>query len=345
MKWLSGAYTLLGERLAVAGGCAVGDRKGIQYRDMEIIPGIGAIPEDIGETVVTIGMFDGVHRGHQKIIHIAHEKARERGLRCVVFTFDRHPLEVLKPGRHPKQLSSSAQKLRLLEELDVDMVLMVHFDEDFSVLTAEDFVEGLLSGSLHAREVVLGENFRFGRGGEGDVGSMAALGAARGIVATPVALLRDNGEVISSTLIRMMVERGEVEEAKNRLGWDYMIEGVVVRGDGRGRRMGFPTANIEVHDNRCIPANGVYAGEAHLEHRILPAVSYIGEVPTFAHDQEGKRRVEVHIPGWEEDLYDYFMGISFQARLRGEETFPDAQALIAQIKTDVNKALKILEET
>jgi riboflavin kinase / FMN adenylyltransferase len=311
---------------------------------MEIIPGIGAVPEDIGETVVTIGMFDGVHRGHQRIIHIAHEKARERGLRCVVFTFDRHPLEVLKPGNHPKLLSSSAQKLRLLEELDVDMVLMAHFDEEFSAITAEEFVAGLLSQTLHAREVVLGENFRFGKGGGGDVDSMAALGKARGIDATAVPLLRDNGEAISSTLIRKMVERGEVEEAKQRLGWDYMIEGVVVRGDGRGRRMGFPTANIEVHDNRCIPSNGVYAGDAHLEHRILPAVSYIGEVPTFAHGQESKRRVEVHIPGWEEDLYDYFMGISFRTKLRGEKTFPDAQALIEQIRADVNRALKVLEE-
>jgi riboflavin kinase/FMN adenylyltransferase len=305
---------------------------------MEIIPGIGAVPEDIGRTVVTIGMFDGVHRGHQKIIHIAHERARERRLRCVVFSFDRHPLEVLKPEKHPKLLSSSAQKLRLLEELDVDMVLMAHFDEEFSTISAEDFVEGLLAGGLHAREVVLGENFRFGKGGEGNVSSLAELGKRFDMVATPVPLLRANGEVISSTFIRKMIERGEVEEAKKRLGWDYMIEGVVVRGDARGRGMGFPTANIEVHDNRCIPANGVYAGEAHLEHRILPAVSYVGDVPTFAHGHETRRRVEVHIPGWEEDLYDCFMGISFQARLRGEETFPDAQSLIEQIERDVKKA-------
>jgi len=308
---------------------------------MEIIPGIGAIPDDTGDTVVTVGMFDGVHRGHQKIIHIAHEKARERGLRCVVFTFDRHPLEVLKPGRHPKLLSSSAQKLRLLEEHDVDMVLMAHFDEEFSVVSAEAFVEELLAGSLHAREVVLGENFRFGKGGEGDVSFLADAGKRFGMVTTPVPLLRDDGEVISSTLIRRMIERGEVEEAGKLLGWDYMIEGVVVRGDARGRRMGFPTANIEVHDNRCIPANGVYAGEAHLEHRVLPAVSYVGSVPTFVHGGEAKRRVEVHIPGWEEDLYDHFMGITFHARLRGEESFPDVASLVEQIGKDVEKAREL----
>ena len=292
---------------------------------MEIIPGIVAMPEDTGDTVVTVGMFDGVHRGHRKIIHIAHEKARELDLRCVVFTFDHHPLEVLKPGKHPKLLSSSAQKLRLLEELDVDMVLMAHFDEEFSSISAAHFAGDLLAEKLRARGVVLGENFRFGRGGEGDVDFLTRIGGSLDIMVTSVPLLRDNGEVISSTLIRKMVERGEVEEANKRLGWDYMIEGVVVRGDARGRKLGFPTANIEVHDNRCIPANGVYAGEAHIEHRLLQAVTYIGDIPTFVHGEEGGRRIEVHIPGWEEDLYDLFMGVSFQVRLRGEETFPDAQ--------------------
>jgi riboflavin kinase/FMN adenylyltransferase len=307
---------------------------------MEIIPGIDALPADMGKTVITIGMFDGVHRGHQRIIHIAHEKARDRGLRCVVFTFDRHPLEVLRPGDHPKLLSSSAQKLRLLEEMDVDMVLMAHFDEEFSRIPADSFVEDMLIGRLQAQEVVLGENFRFGKGGEGDVGFLSRIGPRHRIEVTAIPLLRDNGEVISSTLIRNMIEKGEVEEAQIRLGWDYMIEGVVVRGDARGRELGFPTANIEVHDNRCIPTKGVYSGEVHLEHRVLPAVTYIGDIPTFVHGGKGKQRIEVHIPGWEEELYDHFLGISFKRRLRGEGTFPDAGALQGQIQEDVRRALE-----
>ncbi len=307
---------------------------------MEIIPGIDAIPEDIGRTVVTVGMFDGVHRGHQKIIHIAHEKARALSLRCVVFTFDQHPLEVLKPGDHPKLLSSSAQKLRLLEELDVDMVLMAHFDEEFSHMPAARFVEDLLVEKLEAREVVLGENFRFGKGGEGDVGFLSARGHRHGIEVTAVPLLREDGEIISSTLIRKKIERGEIEEADRLLGWEYMIEGVVVKGDARGRKLGFPTANLEIHDSRCIPAAGVYAGEAHLEHRVLPAVTYIGDVPTFVHGKEGKQRIEVHIPGWEDDLYGHYLGISFNKRLRGEQAFPDAQALQRQISEDVRHALE-----
>ncbi|MBC7248546.1 MAG: bifunctional riboflavin kinase/FAD synthetase [Actinobacteria bacterium] len=305
---------------------------------MEIIPGIDAVPEDIGETVVTIGMFDGVHRGHRKIISVAHEEARQLDLRCVVFTFDRHPLEVLSPGRHPKLLSSSAQKLRLLEELDVDTVLMAHFDEEFASITAERFVAELLAERLHAREVVLGENFRFGRGGQGDVTMLVSLGAHYGMGVTSVPLLREDGEIISSTSIRKMVEEGEVEEAARRLGWDYLVEGVVVRGDGRGRRLGFPTANIEVHDERCIPATGVYAGEAHLEGQGMPAVIYIGEAPTFEHARR-LRRIEVHIIDWEgEDLYQQYLGVSFRRRLRGEERFPDARALREQIERDIERA-------
>ncbi|NPV58964.1 MAG: bifunctional riboflavin kinase/FAD synthetase [Actinobacteria bacterium] len=307
---------------------------------MEVIPGIDALPEDIGRTVVTVGMFDGVHLGHRRIISIAHERARELGLRCVVFTFDRHPLEVLKPGEHPRLLSSSAQKLRLLEELDVDMVLMVHFDESFSRVGATEFVEGYLVSRLKAVEVVLGENFRFGRGGEGDPGFMAEIGSRHGLTVDAVPLLRENGEVVSSTIIRGLVEKGDIEGANRRLGWEYMIEGVVVRGDSRGRELGFPTANLEVHDNRCLPANGVYSGEAFLEHHGHPAVTYIGEARTFAHGASVKRRIEVHIPGWEEDLYDRYLGVSFRRRLRGDMVFPDPRALTEQIARDVEAALE-----
>ncbi len=307
---------------------------------MEIIPGLEAIPGDIGETVVTIGMFDGVHLGHRRIIHMAHEEARSLGLRCVVFTFDHHPLEVLRPGNHPKLLSSGAQKLRLLEEMDVDMVLVAHFDRSFAEITAEEFVSRLLAERLHAREVVLGENFRFGKGGQGDIALLVSLGAHYGIGVTPVPLLRVDGEVISSTAIRRMVEEGKVEEAARRLGWFYLLEGVVVRGEGRGRRLGFPTANLEVHDERCIPADGVYAGEAHLGGKALPAVSYIGRAPTFESGQ-ARRRIEVHIPGWEGgDLYQRYLGISFRRRLRGDMVFGSPQELKEQITRDIEEVLR-----
>ncbi|MGQ9756796.1 MAG: bifunctional riboflavin kinase/FAD synthetase [Actinomycetota bacterium] len=307
---------------------------------MEIIPGLDAVPPDLGETVVTIGMFDGVHLGHRRIIEMAHLEARELGLRCVVFTFDRHPLETLHPGNHPRLLSSSAQKLRLLEEMDVDLVLMAHFDRAFADITAERFVSDILADRLHAREVVLGENFRFGKGGEGDISLLVSLGAHYGMGVTPVPLLRVNGEVVSSTSIRRLVEDGRVDEAARRLGWEYLLEGLVVRGDGRGRSLGFPTANVEVHDERCIPANGVYAGHAHLEGSVLPAVIYIGRAPTFPHTR-ARRRIEVHIPGWVgRDLYQRYLGVSFRRRLRGEMTFDSPEALREQIIRDVQEALE-----
>ena len=153
-------------------------------------------------------------------------------------------------------------------------------------------------------------------------------------------LRQARGLVLLDRLRDRLGEFSVVEEADRLLGWEYMIEGVVVRGDARGRRLGFATANIEIHDSRCVPAAGVYAGEAHLEHRVLPAVTYVGDIPTFGHEEEGKQRIEVHIPGWEDDLYDYYLGISFRRKLRGEQTFPDAQALKKQISEDVKHALE-----
>jgi riboflavin kinase/FMN adenylyltransferase len=307
---------------------------------MEIIPGVDAIPGDIGDTVITIGMFDGLHRGHQKIIHVAHEDARKLEIRCIVFTFDRHPLEVLRPGEQPQLLSSPAQKLRLLEELDVGMVLMAHFDKTFSSMSAAWFVEDILARRLKARMVVLGENFNFGRGREGNVENLTEIGADYGIEVEGVPLVTYDGQVISSTLIRTLIEAGRVEEANERLGWDYLIEGLVVKGDARGRGLGFPTANVEVHDNRCIPSPGVYSGDAYLEHLTLPAVTYIGDIPTFVPGGADNQRIEVHIPGWEEELYGRFLGISFKKRLRGEETFASAEALRQQIEADVREALE-----
>lgn len=307
---------------------------------MEIIPGINAVPDDIGETVVTVGMFDGVHRGHRRIIDIAHRMARKLGLRCVVFTFDRHPLEVLSPGDHPKLLSSSAQKLRLLEELDVDMVLMVHFDREFSRISAADFAKEILHRRLRAREVVLGENFRFGRSAEGDVEFLSSEGENLGFRVRSVPLLRDGGEVISSTSIRKLLEKGEVEEAAERLGRHYMIEGVVVKGDSRGKELGFPTANLEIHDNRCIPASGVYAGKVHLEHGTHPAVTYIGELPTFYGEDSGMSRIEVHIPGFSGDLYQHYIGVDFRKRLRGDTSFSTPEELQEQIRRDIQEALR-----
>ncbi len=302
---------------------------------MEVIPGIEAWEGVDSPTVVTIGMFDGVHRGHRRIIDIAHRKARDRRLRCVVFTFDHHPLEVLRPGKHPPYLSSSAQKLRLLEELDVDLVLMARFDDSFAGLKAEEFFRGIIVGKLNARVVVVGENFRFGRGGEGDVDHLRRLGEEEGIETIAVPLLREGKEVISSTNIRRLLEKGEVEEANKRLGRPYILEGFVAHGDHRGKELGFPTANLEIHDQRCIPGNGVYAGEAHFENQVWPSRVYVGSIPTFKGHH--RRRVEAHLLGYDGDLYGRFVGISFIKRIRPEMAFSGADELRRQIEEDLEK--------
>jgi riboflavin kinase/FMN adenylyltransferase len=302
---------------------------------VEVIPGIDAWPQDLTETVVTIGMFDGVHRGHRRIIEIAHQRARDLKLRCVVFTFDRHPLETLKPGKHPPYLSSSAQKLRLLEELDVDLVLMSHFDADFAGISATGFFNDILMSKLGARVVVVGENFHFGREGEGDIPFMKQLGEEKGVEVIAVPLLREGKDVISSTSIRRLLEKGEVEEANQRLGWPFTLEGFVVHGDHRGKSLGFPTANLDIHDQRCLPANGVYAGEAMLEHHAWPAGIYIGSIPTFK--GRHKRRVEVFLLDYDGDLYEKYLGVSFLRHIRPEMSFPHVDDLKRQISLDVDE--------
>ncbi len=306
---------------------------------MEVIPGIDAIPEDVQSSVISIGMFDGVHRGHRRIIEIALAAAREAGGPCIVVTFDRHPMEIVQPGEHPLQLTTTAQKLRLLEEIDVDSVLLIHFDAATAEMPAAEFVGNVLADKLRARLVVIGENFRFGRRAEGGVDFLQARSRDSGMDVISVPLLRDNGEVISSTCIRKLLERGELEKANAMLGWEYLVEGVIVHGDNRGAELGFPTANLEVHVSRAIPGDGVYAGEIHMEQESHWGVIYIGRVPTFKQGVE--RRIEVHIPGFAGDLYGHFLNVSFKRRLRGDIAFENKDALVAQIGRDVASAREI----
>ncbi len=309
---------------------------------MEVIPGIDAIPDDMPASVISIGMFDGVHRGHRRIIEIALEKARESGGPCVAVTFDRHPLEITQPGAHPLQLTTVAQKLRLLEEIDVDIVLLIHFDAAVAEIPAADFTDTILSEKLRARLVVIGENFRFGRRAEGGVDFLQERSAQTGMEVISVPLLRDDGDVISSTCIRKLLENGEIEKANTMLGWEYLVEGVIVHGDNRGAELGFPTANLEVHVSRAIPRDGVYAGEIHLEHASHWGVIYIGRVPTFKQGVE--RRIEIHIPGFQGDLYGHFLNVSFKQRLRGDIAFKDKDALVEQITRDVARARELFVE-
>ncbi|WP_344598492.1 bifunctional riboflavin kinase/FAD synthetase [Actinomadura vinacea] len=305
--------------------------------------GLDEVPADWGRSVVTIGVFDGVHRGHQRIVRAAAELARERGLRSVAITFDPHPDEVVRPGTHPPLLTTTRRRIELLEGLGTDAVAVVPFTLELSKVPPDEFVQSVLVERLHAAHVIVGEDFRFGHRAKGDVGLLTELGDKYEFTAAGMPLVA-NGDTISSTYIRERLEAGEVEEAAHALGRPHRVEGVVVRGHQRGRALGFPTANLETLPHTAIPADGVYAGrlvggsDRYAGFR-WPAAISIGTNPTF----EGEERtVEAYALDRDDlDLYGEHMGVDFQARIRDTLKFDSIDALIEEMHRDVERAREI----
>jgi riboflavin kinase/FMN adenylyltransferase len=292
--------------------------------------------------VVTIGVFDGVHRGHQLIIGSAVEKARALGLPSVVLTFDPHPSEVVRPGTHPPMLTGQHVKAELLEALGVDVMCVLPFTLEFSRLDPDEFVHTVLVERLHARAVVVGENFRYGQKAAGDVTSLTAAGRRFGFSVEGVPLQGTEETTWSSTYVRSCVDAGDVEGAAAALGRDHRVDGVVVRGDQRGRDLGYPTANLEPLPWSAVPADGVYAGRLlRSGGQALPAAISIGTNPTFAGRE---RRVEAYVldaePGL--DLYGEHVGLTFVARLRDTLRFDAVEPLVAQMAQDVERARTLL---
>jgi riboflavin kinase/FMN adenylyltransferase len=255
--------------------------------------GYEAVPGGWGRSVVTIGVFDGVHRGHQAIIGHTVKRAHDLGLQSVVVTFDPHPAEVVRPGSHPAVLTEPVRKAELIEQLGVDALCVVPFTQDFSRLSAEAFVHDVLTEHLHAAIVVVGENFRFGHRAAGDVALLERLGRTFGFTVEGAPLVADGGTIYSSTYIRACVDAGDVRSAAAALGRPHRLAGVVVRGDQRGREIGFPTANLMCHRYAAEPADGVYAAQlVRGNGRPLPAAVSIGTNPTFSGRE---RRVEAYV--------------------------------------------------
>jgi riboflavin kinase / FMN adenylyltransferase len=313
--------------------------------------GLDAVPAGWGRSVVTIGVFDGVHRGHQQILGHAVKKAREKGVPAVVVTFDPHPSEVVRPGSHPAVLTEPGRKADLMAALGVDALCVMPFTVDFSRLSAETFVHDILVDTLHASLVVVGENFRFGHKAAGDVTLLTRLGRTFGfkVEAAPlVASESINGgdTVYSSTYIRSLIAAGDVTSAAAALGRAHRLEGVVVRGDQRGRQLGFPTANLMSSQYAAVPADGIYAarvGWGHprpvgLEAVRMAAVS-VGTNPTFSGRE---RRVEAYILDFDGDIYGERLVVDFVARLREQRTYTDMAALIEQIEDDVARTRALL---
>jgi riboflavin kinase/FMN adenylyltransferase len=281
-------------------------------------------------SVVPIGIFDGVHRGHQLVLQRAVAAARERDLRVAVITFDPHPVAVLRPEAMPLMLTTLPRRIELLEQHGADEVVVLEFTEALSRQSPEEFVEQTLRGRLAARRIVVGQNFRFGHRAKGDV----ALLRKYDLEVDDVPLLGEV-ETISSTYIRQRIADGDVAAAADALGRPHFVEGPVVRGDARGRTLGFPTANVGVDHRIAIPRDGVYAGHVVRADgkRSVAAIS-VGTNPTF----DGvHRRVEAYIidEGHELELYDEHLVVEFAARLRGMEKFASVDELVAQMAKDV----------
>jgi len=289
--------------------------------------------------VVTIGVFDGVHRGHRHIVGRALAEARTRGLPAAVVTFDPHPGRVLRPAAAPALLSTLEHRLDLLAALGVDAALVLAFTTQLAGLTPDQFAHTVLAEGMRAAHVVVGANFRFGHRAAGDVAALRELGQRLGFTVEAVSLVRGGGEPESSTQVRAAVAVGDVEQAARSLGRLHRVEGPVVRGDARGRTIGYPTANVEVSAQAAVPADGVYAGwlvRGGPPAERLPAAISIGTNPTF----DGRvRRVEAYVLDRDDlTLYGEQVALDFVVRLRGQERFDSVEELITQMDGDVERA-------
>ena len=303
------------------------------------------VPADLARTAVTIGNFDGVHLGHRQVLARARRVADDRGLVLVVVTFDPHPMAVLRPEHAPSALTSLEARAELLAEAGADAVLALPFDRDVASWSPVEFVDRVLVDGLGAAAVVVGANFRFGHRASGDVAALVELGAERDLSAEGIEL--DGGpQVWSSTYVRTCLAAGDVAGAAEALGRPYAVRGEVVRGDQRGRDLGYPTANVPIDARTAAPADGVYAGwlrrldtgETH------PGAISVGTNPTFAGERE--RRVETYVMDRTDlELYGVEVEVGFVERLRGMAAFDSVDELLEQMADDVAGARELLRET
>ena len=295
-----------------------------------------AMPER--DTALTIGVFDGIHLGHRRLVQLLKEEADQRGLLATVMTFDRHPQQVLHPESTLPYLTSKEEKLSLLRQLGVDLIIVLPFTHETAQLTARQFVS-LLRKQLRMRTLVVGPDFALGRGREGDATYLKTLSREMDFRLVAVPTVRKNGEIISSTAIRTALASGELNRVTKLLGRPFSISGQIGPGAERGRKLGFPTANLSIDPGKAVPPDGVYVTLAFVQGREYPSVTNIGMRPTFG---DGQRNVEVFILDFKGDLYGQELRIDLIERLRGEKRFANVDDLKVQIARDVEQVRAIL---
>ncbi|MDN5919643.1 MAG: bifunctional riboflavin kinase/FAD synthetase [Pseudonocardia sp.] len=306
---------------------------------MERWRGLEAVPPGWGRCVVTVGVFDGVHRGHRQLIERAVQRGRERDLPVVVVTFDPHPAELVRPGTHPARLSTLDRRAQLISECGADVFCVIPFTPQLATMEPAEFAHEVLVDRLHAAAVVVGRNFTFGHRAAGDVTALGRLGDRFGFTLEALDLISEDEVTFSSTYIRSCIDAGAVAAAADALGRWHRIDGVVVHGHKRGRDLGFPTANVACPPHTAVPADGVYAGWFGIGDRSLATAISVGSNPTFS----GRvRTVEAYVLDVDEDFYGHEVSVEFVERLRGQETYDGLEPLIAQMNADVAQTRALL---
>jgi riboflavin kinase / FMN adenylyltransferase len=310
---------------------------------VNVIRDAARCPAPADGTVVTIGAYDGVHRGHLAVIDEVRRLAAGRSMASAVVTFDRHPAAVVRPESAPKLLTDLEQKLELLDAAAVEHCLVIHFDEPRSKEPAEAFVSEVLLGCLNAKAIVVGEDFHFGHRRRGNVALLRSLGAELGFDVVGMALVDVPGTGrASSTAIRTALTDGDLATANELLGRPHEVRGTVLRGDGRGREWGFPTANIAVPTEICLPADGIYAGwYERPDGAAHPAAISLGRRPQV-YEHQPESLLEAHLLDFEADLYGEAAKVRFVARLRAEAKFKSVEALLDQMRRDCDEARTVL---
>jgi len=305
---------------------------------MQIVTGMNIYDKILDASVVTIGNFDGVHRGHAEIFAHLRRKSCDRGFPSVVVTFEPHPLKVLAPESAPLLITTFEQKTALIKESGIDYLVVVPFSKEFSRLSASDFVLNNLCKSLGMRHIIIGHDYAFGRAREGNFKTLGVLGALHGFTLEDLPPLGDEGVIFSSSLVRSAVADGDMDAAARILGRYYQVSGAVVHGRDIGHSLGFPTANISTA-NELLPPDGVYAVMAEVDGQLVKGACSIGFNPTFGGDT---RTIEVFLLDYSGQIYDHRIEVHFVQRLRSVQRFPDVAALKSAISLDVANARIIL---
>ena len=307
---------------------------------MRLVEGVHALPLAERPSVVTVGFFDGVHRGHQRVLASAVSSARERGVQAVAVTFDRHPREILTPGKEPRLLTTVERRAQLIGEAGLDTLVVLAFTEELSRWPPEQFARSVLAEGLGAEHVVVGENFTFGHRAAGTVETLRELGPALGFTAEGVGLLDLDDRRVSSSSIRDALTGGELGWPRTALGRRFVLDGEVVAGAGRGKGLGFPTANLRTRPRLLLPGAGIYAGVAEFAGERAVAAISVGTNPTFGSEP---LHTEAFLLDYEGDeLRGSAMSIEFWARLRDEERFDSPEALTEAIAADVRRTREIV---